>query len=153
MSAREPTARAFHAAVGVGDKLFIWGGYGQTTTTTLESFNVCSLTWEKPRPLNGYLPSGLYNAAVTGDGEDFYSCGGETTSGRINTLYEINPHTLLCRELLPDSPSHAPQKQEGSSSVYFNRKIVVYGGYTVPSKQRTDDLLVFDLDKSEYKNA
>lgn len=150
MSAREPRARAWPAAVGVEESLFIWGGYGYPTNiqpTTLEKFNVCSLTWEHPRQLNGFLPSGLNNSAITGNG-DFYSCGGDTASGRINTLYKINPCTLLCKELLPNSPSHAPQKQEGSRSVYFNSKIVIYGGYT--GLGRIGDLHVFDLEKGEY---
>lgn len=151
--ARQPTARVWHAAVGVGGKVFVWAGYNNSTTiqtTTVESFNVSALTWEQPRQLNGSLPDGLQKAAVTGDGENFYFFGGCTRSGCINTLYEINPCTLLCRELLPRGPSDSPSKQEGSGCVYFKNKLVVYGGYT-SKEQYTDDVHIFDLDKSEYK--
>ena len=133
MSAREPRARAWHAAVGVRDKLFVWGGLGEEPiqSTTLNSFNVSTLTWEPPRQLNGPLPDVLGCSAVAGDGETFYSCAGSTgTSGCINALYKINPSMVLCREMLPNSPSHAPPKNQGSRSVYFKSKIVVYGGYT-----------------------
>lgn len=152
MSLRQPAARLGHAAVGVGSKLFIWagfGGSGDVQASTLESFNVSSLTWEQPKQLNGSLPDGLRNAAVTSDGENFYSFGGGTPSGRINTLYKINPCTLLCRELLPNSLSYVPQKQYGCRSVCFKNKLVVYGGCT-DQHRYTPDPHVFDLDKSEY---
>lgn len=151
MSLREPAARAYHSAAGVDGKLFVWAGLGAGSiqTTTLESFNVSALTWEQSQRLNGPLPDGLNNAAVTDNaGVKFYSCGGHTPSGLLNTLYEMNPHTLLCRELLPHNPSYAPQKHEGSRSVFFKNKLVIYGGDT--SEGRTDDLHVFDLDKGEY---
>ena len=152
MSSREPKARAWHAAVGVGDKLFIWGGGGDSTiiqTTTLEAFNVESLSWEQTRQLNGSLPDSLCSAAVTNEKENFYSFGGYTLPGHyVDTLYEINPSTLLCRELVPNSSSQAPEKQQGSRSVYFKNKVVVYGGNT--GMGRPDDLHIFDLEKSTY---
>ena len=149
MSLREPAARAYHTAVNVGAKLFVCAGLGGSIqTTTLESFNVSALTWEQSQQLNGFLPDGLDNAAVTNDGENVYSCGGHTFSGRINTIYEINPYTLLCRELPPRNPSYAPKEHEGSRSVFFKNKLVVFGGDT--KEGRTDDLHVFDLGKSEY---
>ena len=151
MSAREPTARFLHAAIGVEEKLFIWGGYGgkiRIQTSTLETFNVSTLQWEKPRQLNGSLPDGLHNAAVTSDSEYAYSYGGITGSTRFNSLHEINTRTLQCRELLPNSSSHAPQKTSGCRTVHFRKKLVVYGGST--GQTYTSDLLVFDLDKGEY---
>lgn len=150
MSAREPTARYCHAAVSVGDKLFVWGGYNHRKTihtTSLESFNVSALKWEQPQQLNGSLPGGLRNAAVNSNSECAYTYGGYTDSIRLNILYEINPRTLWCRELLPNNPSHAPQKTSGCRMVDFNNKLVVYGGYT--DEGYTDDLLVFDLNRSE----
>ena len=150
MSSREPRARAWHAAVGVGDKLFIWGGGGDSTriqTTTLEVFNVNSLSWEQTRQLKGSLPDSLCSAAVTSQKESFYSFGGYTLPGHyIDTVYEINSSTLLCRELPPNSPSHAPKKQQGSRSVYFKNKVVVYGGNT--GQGRPDEVHVFNLEKS-----
>jgi len=152
MSSREPRARAWHAAVGVGDKLFIWGGGGDSTriqTTTLEVFNVNSLSWEQTRQLKGSLPDSLCSAAVTvtSQKESFYSFGGYTLPGHyIDTVYEINPSTLLCRELPPNSPSHAPEKQQGSRSVYFENKVVVYGGNT--DQGRPNEVRVFNLEKS-----
>lgn len=149
MSAREPTPRANHAAVGVGDTLFVWGGRNDRTpihTTTLESFNVSALRWEQPRQLNGTLPNGLRGTAVTSDSECAYTYGGSTDSTRLNTLYEITPRTLLCRELLPNW-----KKTLGCRTVLFKKKLVVYGGHT--GQTCTDDLYIFDLDKSEFTRS
>lgn len=153
MSSTQPTARAYHAAIGIGEKLFIWAGWGgrrgAVKTTTLES--VSPLSWLESRQLKGSLPDGLYHAAVTSDGDCAFSFGGETSAGYINTVYEINTRSLLCRELLPTSPSHAPSKKIGSRSVYFEKSLVVYGGWN--GQDHTDELHVFDLDKSEYGNT
>lgn len=151
MSSRQPEARYDHAAVGIDDKLFVWAGDGGSTniaTRTLECFNVSSLTWEQPQQLIGSLPDGLCNMAVTSEGENVYTLGGYSKSGDINRVYEINPCTLLCRELLPNSSPHTPQKQDGSHSVCFQDKLVIYGGWTVQG--RINDLHVFDLENSEW---
>ena len=99
--------------------------------------------------LDGSLPDGLRNAAVTSDNEYAYTHGGYAGSTHLNCLNEINTLTLQCRELLPNSSSHAPQKTYGCRMVHFRKKLVVYGGLT--GLTCTNDLLVFDLDKSEYE--
>lgn len=151
MDAKEPEARHYHAAVGVGNKLYIWGGYNSLKSicsTTLESFDVSSLKWEQPRQVNGSFPDVLQNAAVTSENECSYSYAGLTGNTRLNALYEINLTTLQCREFETNSPSHVPQQTEGCRTVLFKNKLVVYGGYN--GQSNTDDLLFFDLDKSEY---
>ena len=140
MSSREPTARTEQAAIGFGNKLFIWGGCNRHTnihTSSLESFNVCALKWEQPRQLNGSLPDGLQSTAVTNDSTFAYTYGGYTGSTQLNTLYEINPHMLQCRKLLPNNPSHAPQKTSGCRSVHFRKKLVVYGALQISPDRPT----------------
>ena len=46
MLPRQPTARAFHAAVGMEGKLFVWGGKNKRNTiqtATVGSFNISTL--------------------------------------------------------------------------------------------------------------
>lgn len=152
---REPHPRDSHAAVGIGQKLYVWGGYGGSAkirTTTIERFDVCFETWEEPRQLQRSLPDGLSNMAVACDGERAFSFGG--TIGTypnytyLNTLYEINLSTLQCKELLPRTPSQAPKKLSGSRMVYFNHKLIVHGGRT--PQGATDELHVFDLQTSKF---
>lgn len=152
---RQLQPRRNHAAVGVGKKLYVWGGNtGDSTkipSTTLENFDVSSLTWGQPQRLDGFLPDGLWGMAITSDGEDAYTFGGRTGSypkcTYFNTLYYVNPSTLQCRELVPGNPSQAPKKASGCRMVHFNGKLVVHGGYT--GGGRTDQLHVFDLKTSE----
>ena len=150
MASREPLARIRHAAVRVGQKLYIWGGYGRAAkvdTTTVESFDVLSGTWLQPNHLRGSLPDQLCGMAVTTDGVSAYSYGGRTGSAPnhtyYSTVYQIDPSTLECKELVPSNPSQAPKQTYGNGVVYFNQKLVVHGGQM--DRDRTAKLHVFDL--------
>ena len=153
MWSRQPPPRESHAAVGVGHKLYICGGVDDSSdeadTTIIESFDVPSVTWQQPEKLSHPLPTGLEGMAVTGDGVSAYCYGGrighETYS---NTVYQINPLTRQCRELVPKDPSSAPKKSSGSCVVYFDEKLVVHGGFT--GQEWTNQLRVFHLRSSEY---
>ena len=151
MLSRHPQPRLYPTAVGVGRKLYIWGGKGDSIkipTTSIESFNVSSLTWEQTKQFHGSLPDCLWDVAVTSEGEVAYSFGGMNVDSRFNTLYEFNFSTQRCRELVPENPSNAPMKKSGSGMVFFNQKLVVHGGS--PGRNRgTDDLHVFDLTMSK----
>ena len=158
MSFRHPQPRLKHAAVAVGMQQFVWGGdggFGHPTIQTkqIETFDMSSVKWEEPRFLKDSLPDELCGMAVTTDGVNIYSFGGGTNSGFINTVYEINPSTLQCRELRPASLSHhVPKGATGSGIVYFKEKLLLYGGFT-NEMLTTDDLHVFDLKTSEYGNS
>ena len=152
--AGEPRARYCHAAVGVGQRFYAWGGNGGDTSvqaSTVECLDVPSATWQEPRQLRGHsLPDRLDSMAVTADGERAYSFGGRTGSDysiACNTVYEVNMTSLECRELAPASASPAPSKKEGSGMVHYQHMLVVYGGYS--EGRRTDELHVFDLNTSE----
>ena len=151
----EPVPRYRHAAAGVGQKLYVWGGSGHTAkveTTKIESFDVTSETWQQPQQLHGSLPDGLRGMTVTTDGENAYSFGGSTDTSKnlvyYNALYQINLSTLQCKELVPEASSQAPQKKSNSTIVCFNEKLVVHGGRT-SGGDLTNELHVFDLKSSE----
>ena len=150
--AREPRARYGHAAVGVGQTLYVWGGKSSGTSvqaSTVECLDVPSATWQEPRQLRGHpLPHRLEGMAVTADGERAYWFGGSTGSGYSNAVYEVNMTSLECRELVPASTSPAPNKKYGSDMVHYQHMLVVYGGFTSEDRS-TDELHVFDLNTSE----
>ena len=150
MATRQPLPRTRHAAVGIGSKLYVWGGNGGSSkikTTALETFDVTSVQWEQPQLLNGSsMPDGLQAMAVTSDGETAYCCCGWTGSTRYNTVFEITPSQHLCKELQPTSDAR-PQGTSGSRVVRFQDKLVLYGGHT--GQRLTNELHVFDLKKSE----
>lgn len=149
--ARPPEPRYDHAAVCIGSKLIVWGGRSKGSATisadTIESFDISSETWKQPQQVHGSLPGCLSGMAVTTNGENAYSFGGQAGSTRINTLYEINMSTLQCRELVPANPADAPPKTSNSRIVYYKDKLVLHGGYT--GQHRIDEIHVFDLKNSE----
>lgn len=149
---RQPQSRYLHAAVGVGQRLYVWGGKSISSmqTTTIESFDVSLEMWEKPQQLQDpLLPDGLYGMAVVSSGKNAYSFAGRTRSrSYFNTLYQIDLATLKCRELVQASSSQAPKKTCGSAMVHFKDMLVVHGGYT--GEERVDELHVFDLRTSEF---
>ena len=154
MATRQPLPRTRHAAVGIGRKLYVWGGYGGSSkikTTALETFDVTSVQWEQQQLLNGSsMPDGLDGMAVTSDGETAYCCCGRTGSypyTYYNTVFEITPSQHLCKELQPTSPSLMPEKTSGSRVVRFRDKLILFGGLT--GQRWTNKLHVFDLKKSE----
>ena len=158
MATREPLPRRSHAAVGVGSKLYVWGGDGSGSTirtTALEIFDVPSVTWEEPRVLQGSdVPDGLADMAATTDGETSYFFGGRTGSSQPytyhNSLFQFSPSQLQCQRLEPTSPSHkVPRKTSASCIVQFKDKLVLHGGFT--GQRQTSELHVFDLRNSECK--
>ena len=156
MATRQPLPRYRHAAVGIGSKLYVWGGYhgsSKIKNTAVEVFDVTCAKWEEPQQLDGStMPDGLYGMAVTSDGETAYCCCGQTgfnlpNATYYNTVFEITPSQHLCKELQPTSPSLMPEGTRGSRIVQFQDKLVLHGGYT--GRKHTNELHVFDLKKSE----
>ena len=152
MLSRQPHPRRQHAAVGIGQKLYVWGGEGDHTkiqTSMIESFDLSSESWEQPKPLNRPLPDRVWDMAVTSDGHNTYSFGG-TVEGTVffNTLYQYDISRQQYREVIPTNPSHAPRKQSGGGMVYYNLNLVVYGGFT-SEQEYSDELHTFDLRTSE----
>lgn len=161
MASKEPQRRESHAFIGVGQKLHIWGGFSGRNASTpvdakVQTFDVVSQTWEPPRDIRGYCPNGLYNMAVTSDGEKGYTFGGTTwASGSpnkvyYNNVYEFDPATFECRELVARNAGRAPRNTAGSDMVFYDQKLVIYGGRTGSGASAVQDLLcVFDLRTSE----
>ena len=163
MSSRQtqPSGRDRHAAVGIGHKLYVWGGDGgddMIPATTIESFDVFSEAWQQPQQLSGDLVDTLWDFAVTTDGESAYFFGGWTHSDdtldgfdECSRLYKVDLSTLECRELVPGYPSYTPTQAHGNAMVYFNKKLILYGWWE--DRDRTDDRLhVFDLTTGECRD-
>lgn len=151
MSSREPQPRHDHAAVGVGQKLYVWGGRGRSPenqTDTVEVFDVPSVAWQHAEKLRGSLvPGNMWGMAVATDGESAYFFGGSTNKGTyFDTLFKVDLSTLRCEELKTGKSSSAPKKARDGGMVYFNHKLVIHGGYT---GKHTGDLHIFDLKTGE----
>ena len=151
-NSRDLRARVFHAAVGVGQTMLVWGGEG-ADTCSLESFDALAAAWNEPRQLQGHCLQdieGLENTAVTSDEERAYMFGGYSCSSgsgtRYNKLYAIDLTSLECAEVVSFGPS--PSERSSSRMVCVGRRLVVCGGYT-DAEDVPNEVQVFDLATSE----
>lgn len=152
MSSRQPQPRDDHAAVGVGQKLFVWGGDGRSPknqTRTVKIFDVPSMAWQQPENLRGsQVPDKCWDMAIATDGESAYSFGGSTNKDTyFDTVFKVDLSTLLCEKLTTGESSSAPKKAQKGCMVYFNHKLIVHGGY---SGEPTGQLHTFDLKTGEW---
>ena len=150
---REPVARVWHAAIGYHRNMAVWGGYGgggvHMETSVVECFDVLSATWMEARQLSQYLPDGLHSMAVACDEERAYTLGGETESGDINDVYEVDLTSLVCSKIeLSTHSAPSPSARDDSAIVISRRRLVNYGGNT-GGDEASDELHVLDLDASE----
>ena len=149
---REPVPRVYHASVGYHRYVLTWGGEVDRgvhiETSVVECFDVLSATWMEARQLSQYLPDRLYHMAVACDEERAYTFGGETESGDINDVYEVDLTSLVCSTIEPSAHSApSPSARQLSAIVISRRRLVNYGGFT--GGRVSDELHVLDLDASE----
>ena len=130
--------------------MFVWAGEG-CPSDVLESFNVFSLAWQKSRKLkNQSLPKELSRPlsgmAVASDGNlKVYCFGGLADGSRHSSLYCVDFSTMEIKKI---SAAASPTPREDSAMIYFRQTLVLYGGDT-GGFSASDDLFVFDFDKSE----
>ena len=129
--------------------MYIWAGTG-CRSDVVERLNLSTFTYEQRHLTDSSAPDGLESMAVTWDESHGYTFGGFDNNGkRLNSIYCMDFSTLKCTEIVPATGSaDAPTLRAGSGMVHFNRKLVVYGGYT--DDGISSDLLLFDLDNSKY---
>ena len=128
--------------------MYIWAGRG-CRTDVVERLNLSTFTYEQRHLTNSSAPDGLNGMAVTWDESHGYSFGGfDDRRKRLNSIYCLDFSTLKCIEIVPATGSDTPTPRSSCRMVYFNRKLVVYGGRT--DDDSASDLLLFDLDYSKY---
>ena len=157
-SSAEPSARYYHAAVGLGPNMFLWAGdrgdESAVASSFVEKFNVLSTLWQKPQQLRDRpLPSGYHKMAVATDGKKAYFFGGYAGprghEKLQNSLYHLDLSTLSCGVMVPTTATAEwPSARAASAMVHYRRKLVLYGG-CIDSKKSTNELFVFDLAHSE----
>ena len=161
---RQPVARYFHAAVSFHSNLLVWGGYCGTVgldDSAVEHYDVLSMTWGEERQELRYLClRGLRRMAIACDGEIAYTFGGRTAQfglliaqfGLINDIYEVDLRSLACNVIQPSADSGlAPSARSNSAIVISRRRLIGYGGYTLGGVA-SNELHVFNLDKSEAQH-
>ncbi len=73
-----PRARFGHTAIGLGERLYIFGGYASraASLSDLHIFDTTHFTWSQPQPARAFTPEPRAGAAWAVSGRDAYLVGG-----------------------------------------------------------------------------
>ena len=130
----EPSPRWGHFSAGVGEQLYLWGG----RTKDFVKENVLSRrthSWDpvlecwQHKECSGLLPPALYAGACASIAHHLYLYGGHDGSADRDSLYQLDTKSLEWQQL----SSAGPMKKYGCGMVAYGNKLVLFGGYGIPS--------------------
>ena len=131
----EPSPRRSHFSAAVGDQLYVWGGVTKdyskkknALASALHSFHSVLECWEHCE-CSGPLPPALYEGCCASTGDQLYMYGGRDGSAYQGCLYQLDPKSRKWQQLSSDGP----MRKIGCRMVIYGRKLVLFGGYGIPS--------------------
>jgi len=147
-----PSSRTNHAAVGVGNKMYMFGGNNNNAAGMYQVLddlcvlNTDTLTWSKPQT-TGDQPTARSGHTLTAIGKNLYLFGGgvwneeEGWVHKYNDLYVLNTETMVwtkpvCTGTIDTSTFPI--------SYSIGRFLFVFGGGSKPNHCVTNDLYVLD---------
>ncbi len=165
--ASEPSPRWGHYSAAVGGQLYVFGGRTKDFSKgkselggCIHSFNQSNERWQTRATIGNPHP-GLYHGACTSSGHHLYFYGGANGSRRQDSLQQLDTDSLEWLQL----PS-GPMRKTGCGMVSYEEKLILFGGYGIPSGPTqpdakfiqdskrtghgwTNELHIFDLQKGE----
>ena len=166
----EPLPRCYHFAAGVEERLYIWGGRTEDFSkrkaeleSSVEIFDTHLESWDKI-VTKGSSPPGLYLGACASSGQYIYTYGGWDGTSLQGTLNQLDTQNYTWKQLSPHI-NGGPMKKSGCGMVFYQTKLVLFGGCTDVSPtghtqpgasymdERTNELHVFDLKEGEKDNG
>ena len=172
----EPSARQGHISAAVGDRLYLWGGKTVdfhwekfAPASALHSFHPLMESWEHCES-SGLPPPALFRSVCVSTEGHLYQYGGFNGSTYQDCLYQLDAKSkkwqqLFSSDKLKKRPSGgSPMSKDGCGMVAYGKKLVLFGGYGVPSGATqpraqfientsdagsgwTNELHIFDLEK------
>jgi len=147
-----PSSRTNHAAVSVGNKMYMFGGNNNNAAGVYQVLddlcvlNTDTLTWSKPKT-TGERPTARSGHTLTAIGKNLYLFGGgvwneeEGWVHKYNDLYVLNTETMIWSK-----PSCSGTIDTSTFPISFaiGRFLFVFGGGSKPQHCVTNDLYVLD---------
>lgn len=99
--------------------------------STIELFNPWMETWRQLRT-EGTPPPGLYHGASAHLGHYFYTYGGTDRTFDTSSLHQLDTKSLRWMRLSAPS-ADGPMRKVGCGMIAYKNKLVVIGGYCVPT--------------------
>ena len=130
MSATQPP-RSAHFSTVVEDSLYVWGGVAdeKIDVHTVHHYDPNTETWSDKR-CEGPPPPGSFYGACASIGHHLYTYGGYDADNRDHgTLHGLDTKSWMWSQLSSDGP----MKKYGCRMIAYGCKILLFGGYGVPS--------------------
>ncbi len=136
----EPSPRFSPFTASIGGKLYMWGGltedrseHGKRREQTDEVFDPYIEVWSQQPTTGTPHPLGLYHGACAAIVHSMYLCCGADGSSYHNTIHELSVATRKWRGVGVRNPSEGPMRKHGCQMVVYEGKLVLFGGYGIPS--------------------
>ena len=152
----EPPPRIGHAAVSIGNRLLLWGGYAGSDKSSkklaraVEQFDILTEIWEKKTTF-GTPPLGLWDTGCASIGASLYNIGGFDGTSQYKSLHELNTVSWEWKKLVAKNPSSAPMKKYGGGMVALDEEnlLILAGRSGRCISDYTNELHVFNIPEGE----
>jgi N-acetylneuraminic acid mutarotase len=153
--------RVNHAAVGIGERIFSFGGYctgdNYKDERPIDVFVLNTLTYrwtEIPKPADddpslGDWPYQRYGHTVIAYNESIYLFGGRNDEAACNVLYKFDTNTYKWSK--PAVQGDIPGERDGHSACVIGQFMYVFGGYEEIIERFGQDVYRLDLATYTWK--
>ena len=137
--------RRSHFSAAVVDKLYVWGGLGESVVTSIvHHYDPDSETWNI-NTCEGPHPPGIHSGACASAGHHLYTYGGYDEGGNVQgTLHLLDTKARRWKLI---SSEGGPMRKRGSRMIVYDSKIVLCGGRG--KSGMTNELHTFNLKEGE----
>lgn len=130
-----PSPRWGHCYATLEGKFFVWGGRTKNFNKDLKGLRTCIFsfdlffeTWSQTKCI-GIPPPGLYDCACASAGHFIYVYGGYDGTTGYSNLHQLDTQSWKWKQL----SIAGPMRKTGSGMVAYNGKLILFGGFGVPS--------------------
>ena len=122
-----PSPRIWSFLASATDRLYLWGGAGDTEPNTVHIYSVNTETWMREFTKVPHPPAGLRNGGCSLAGQHIYLYGGYDGSYWSGSLYQLNTDNWSWSEL-SNCSAGGPGRKEGCRMITYKDQLVVVGG-------------------------
>ena len=123
-----PSPRSSSFVASIKDRLYLWGGSGDTEPNTVHIYSVDTETWMREFTKGPHPPARLWNGGCSLAGQHIYLYGGYDGSSLSGSLYQLNTDNWSWSELSNFSDG-GPVRKNGCRMITYKDQLVVVGGY------------------------
>ena len=153
----EPETRCNSGATAVGQSVFMYQGFLQsyqgksevTLPSHCEVFDGDSSEWIRMDTV-GRNPEAYHSFCITSIGDHLYYYGGFDGTTFTDQLLELDTQTMKLKELIPRNSNEGPMKKQNCGLVSLrNDRLLVWGGYGIPTTTQPGSRFVPDTNKTD----